>query len=84
MDNTLKEIYKQVAVEFGISIEEVDKIIRSQFDFAKKVMETGDKESLQFKNVRIKHWGMFYVTDGLIKRIKITREKINKRKNKDE
>lgn len=63
-------IFKELAEEHGLSVEEVEKACRSQFKFVRDVMERGNDES-----VRLQYLGMFRVHANRRQTIK------NRRKN---
>jgi len=57
------ELRKKLAFKYGITIEEVNIIVRSVFELTSQAIQSGDKETLTFKNVHIPNFGMFKVLD---------------------
>lgn len=54
-----KELYKQLAEEFGLPIEVIEKVTDSQFEFLKHVISSGKDEQ-----VRLQYLGLFEVKPG--------------------
>lgn len=71
--NALKEkLYKQLAEEYGTTVEEVRSIVESQFGFLRKTMEAG-----AFDSVRIPFFGRFYVNPYRLHKLNLERVKKN-------
>jgi len=74
-NNKVKEkLYKQVAEEFGTTVEEVRSIVESQFGFLRKTIEHG-----AFDSVRIPMFGRFYVNPYRLHRLNLDRAKKKKK-----
>lgn len=74
-NNKVKErLYKQVAEEFGTTVEEVRSIVESQFSFLRKTIEHG-----AFDSVRIPMFGRFYVNPYRLHRLNLDRAKKKKK-----
>lgn len=52
----MEEVVKKLARKYGLSVFEIEHIIKTQFRFVKQTMEQG-----YFKSVRLKHLGLFIV-----------------------
>lgn len=77
-----RQLIRELAKEFGLSIVEVTAILNSVPEFTKHIMVTEvDKEEGKYPSIRIPGWGIFYVPEGVKKNVKTALEK---RKNKDE
>ena len=74
-NNKLKDkLYKQLAEEYGTSVEEVRSIVESQFTFLRKTIERG-----AFDSVRIPMFGRFYVNPYRLHKLNLTRVQKNKK-----
>lgn len=74
-NNKVKErLYKQVAEEFGTTVEEVRSIVESQFSFLRKTIEHG-----AFDSVRLPMFGRFYVNPYRLHRLNLDRAKKKKK-----
>lgn len=72
----IKEILKQLAIKYNISVEEMNQICRSPLDFTALVIK--DKSDLSepyFPSVRITGFGVFYCSEGRRKFFKKLNEK---------
>lgn len=77
-----RQLIRELAKEFRLSIVEVTAILNSVPEFTKHIMVTEvDKEEGIYPSIRIPGWGIFYVPEGVKKNVKTALEK---RKNKDE
>lgn len=77
-----RQLIRELAKEFGLSIVDVTAILSSVPEFTKHVMTTEvNKEEGIYPTVRVPGWGIFYVPEGVKKNVKTALEK---RKNKDE
>jgi len=66
-----KDIRKKIAKEHGLTLNQVDEIIKSAFIFQTKIMkEEFDTKNQHFPSVRIPNFGLFYVPDYIKKRFK--------------
>lgn len=73
-NNKLKEkLYKQLAEEFGTTVEEIRSIVDSQFSFLRKTIEHG-----AFDSVRVPMFGRFHVNPYRLHRLNLDR--VNKKK----
>ena len=61
----VREIIKNLSIKYNISIQEIEKIVSSPFKLQVKVMREGDRDTQDFKSVRIKNFGIFYSPDWL-------------------
>ena len=66
----MDEIIKKLSKKYNLSLVEVEQIVTSQFRFIKRTIEDGD-----FKNVRLKHLGLFTVKKNRFKYYKDGRRK---------
>lgn len=74
--NKLKDkLYKQIAEEYGTTVEEVRSIVDSQFEFLRKTIEHG-----AFDSVRIPFFGRFYVNPYRLHKLNL--ERVQKKKKK--
>ena len=74
--NALKDkLYKQLAEEYGTTVEEVKLIVESQFSFLRKTIEQG-----AFDSVRIPMFGRFHVNPYRLHRLNLTRVTKNTKK----
>jgi nucleoid DNA-binding protein len=59
---TLKEIYKEVAKEHGLTETEVEEIVSAQFLFVRETMREGEKNKPDtFKAIQLTHLGKFAI-----------------------
>ena len=74
--NILKDkLCKKVAEEYGTSMDEVRRIVDSQFTFLRKTIEHG-----AFDSVRIPFFGRFHVNPYRLHRLNLERVEHNKKK----
>ena len=69
-----REICNEIVEENGGSLDEIENIVESQFEFLRKTMERGD-----FSQVRMPYLGKFYVKPQRLYKLNhaiITRRKI--------
>lgn len=52
----IDNIYSKLSAKFNLDLEVIEKITRSEFDFAANTMEQGE-----FQSIRLHHWGVFAV-----------------------
>tara|TARA_R110000751_G_C13785448_1_gene481499 strand:+ start:622 stop:870 length:249 start_codon:yes stop_codon:yes gene_type:complete len=72
----VKDLIKKIAVQRGMSEEEVTNIVYSYFGLLKQVMKEADKEDTNsFKNVRFMHFGIFAVKQGRLKKLNEKRKR---------
>ena len=77
-NNKLKEkLYRQLAEEFGTTVDEIRSIVDSQFLFLRKTIEHG-----AFDSVRIPMFGRFHVNPYRLHRLNIPGAKRRKKKSK--
>lgn len=77
-----RQLIRELAKEFELSVADVTAILNSVPEFTKHIMVTEvDKEEGIYPTVRIPGWGIFYVPEGVKKNVKTALEK---KKNKDE
>lgn len=74
-----KGYINETADEHGIRPNQVKEIADSMFDFVAEVMAQGERESLNFPEIRLMKWGVFKVKPGRRKHF----ERINKQKKKN-
>jgi len=53
------KIYKELAKKYNLTHDEISKIVDSQFEFAKKVIASGED-----KKIRLQYLGTFEVKEG--------------------
>ena len=71
-----RQLIRELAKEFGLSIVEVTAILNSVPEFTKHIMVTEvDKEEGIYPTVRVPGWGIFYVPEGVKKNVKRALEK---------
>lgn len=58
------ELKKKLAYKYGLSIKEVDIIVRSVFELTSHTISSGDKFNYKFKNIHVPNFGMFKVKQG--------------------
>lgn len=79
------ELLEKVAQEKGLSYEVVKAVFNSQFQFTREVLLKTDHYSGEYKNIRIRKFGLIYVPKRVQEAIK-KKNLINKREkngNKD-
>jgi len=54
----------ETAVEFGLRSTQVKEIAESMFRFTADVMSEGNKQLLDFHEIRLMKWGLFKVREG--------------------
>ena len=59
-----KRFMEEVAKAHDLRTEEVEEVVESFFRFTAEVMEEGNKETMDFDQVRLIKWGLFKVKDG--------------------
>jgi CRISPR/Cas system type I-B associated protein Csh2 (Cas7 group RAMP superfamily) len=60
----LKKIYKKIAEDTGVSLETVEAVIRSQFQFVRDTMASAQKnDPSSFKVINVTHLGKFAVRE---------------------
>ena len=72
-----KKYMDETATEHGVRPSEVKEVADSMFDFVAEVMSEGDRERLDFPEIRLMKWGVFKVKPGRRKHFK----KINDEKS---
>ena len=66
-----RQLIRELAKEFGLSIETTNAILNSVPEFTKQVMTTEvDKEQGIYPSIRIPGWGIFYVPEEVKKKYK--------------
>lgn len=74
--NKVKEkLYKELAKEYGTTVEEIRSIVESQFLFLRKTIEYG-----AFDSVRIPFFGRFHVNPYRLHKLNL--ERVTKKKKK--
>lgn len=62
LNQTVKQIYKDIANEYGKTIKEVEEIVTAQFMFIRKTMHEGEKNNPEtFKSIQLTHLGKFAI-----------------------
>jgi nucleoid DNA-binding protein len=69
-----KEYIEATAHEHGVRPNQVKEIADSMFEFVAEIMAEGDRQGLNFAEIRLMKWGVFKVKEGRRKHF----EKINK------
>jgi nucleoid DNA-binding protein len=68
MNPALRKIYKEIADRHGLTILEVEKIVKHQFGFVRDVMAQGKKnDPATFKTIQLTHLGKFAVREYKLK-----------------
>lgn len=72
-----KKVIKTIAQEEGVTVEDVERVIVSHFEFVKYVQSTlVDRDTNYFPSVRLPNFGIFYVPERVKERLrKINMEK---------
>lgn len=65
------ELKKKLAYKYGLSIKEVDIIVKSVFELTSKTISSGDKFNYKFKNIHVPNFGMFKVKQGRLHNMKL-------------
>ena len=68
-----KGYIEETATKHGVRPSQVKEIADSMFEFVAEVMSEGERESLNFPEIRLMKWGIFKVKEGRRKHF----EKIN-------
>jgi hypothetical protein len=69
---------EETAKETGVTVPQVKEVGDSMFRFVAQIMSEGDRETLQFGEIRLMRWGIFKVKEGRKKHFeKINNEKSN-------
>lgn len=77
--NQFEEKYKELAKQEKLTVQVVDAIVRSQFEFLTHTMESGDLSDIEsFKPFRIPHFGLFMPQKVLIERAIERKKKYSK------
>ncbi len=72
----IQEIIKKMALEYGISEEEVKEIVFSPYEMLCETIKSAEKDNEEsFKNVRIMNLGLFAVKKGRLNYLKKKKEK---------
>ena len=61
---SMEPIIKKIADEFGITKDQVRRIISTEFEFVKKKMKDVDSYNNHWPQVRLANLGVFKVKDG--------------------
>lgn len=56
-------IVHKIGLQFGLSDADVEEIIRLTYKFVRITIESGDREKIEFKNIKVPGLGTFYVSD---------------------
>jgi nucleoid DNA-binding protein len=68
MNPILKKVYKDIANKHGLTIEEVEQVVKHQFGFVREVMAKGEKNNPDtFKTIQLTHLGKFAVREYKLK-----------------
>lgn len=74
--NKLKqEVIKEIQAELGGSMQEIESVVESQFEFIKQTMERG-----LFDSVRLPYFGRFKVNPYRLRRLNIAIATRNRKK----
>ena len=68
-----KELIQLIATEYGLPLQEVEKIVSSQFKLVAKTMAEG-----KFEAIRLPFFGVFKAKPGRIKSLKNVKRKTTK------
>lgn len=73
-----KEYIEKTANKHGVKPSQVKEVADSMFEFVADVMADGDRDSLNFPEIRLMRWGVFKVKEGRRKHFnKINNERSN-------
>jgi len=62
LNQTVRQIYKDIANEYGKTVKEVEEIVVAQFMFVRKTMYEGEKNKPEtFKSIQLTHLGKFAI-----------------------
>jgi len=66
-----RETIKMLAKEYGLSMDDIRKVVESPFFFTKHVLENKtDRSKYHFPSIRIPYFGIFFCPDSLKKKFK--------------
>lgn len=71
-------IIHKIGLKFKLSDEEVVEIIKLAYKFTRNIIESGDREKIEFKNIKMPGLGTFCVTEKAKNRLKRLRDEGNK------
>ena len=74
-----KAIIKKIAGDEGLTIKQIEEIVYSFFRFTSKRMKEGNKETYDFKSIRLFKFGIFRVKEG--RKFFLKRKYANRNKN---
>lgn len=58
-----KIIIRKIGLKYNMTDDEVYELIQLSYRFVKETIESGDRENLRFKNVKMPGLGTFYVSE---------------------
>ncbi len=68
MNPILRKVYKDIGNRYGLTVDEVEKIVRHQFSFVREVMAKGEKNNPDtFKTIQLTHLGKFALREHRLK-----------------
>jgi len=68
MNPILKKVYTEIGNKYGLTIKEVESVVKHQFSFIRDVMAKGEKDKPEtFKTIQITHLGKFAVREYKLK-----------------
>lgn len=70
MHRPLRLIIRKIASKHDLEFSAVKDAVWNYFKHKRTVMESGDRDKVKFKNFRIPYFGLFFVSNTRIKRIK--------------
>lgn len=72
----LKKILKDISKETGISVEEVEDVVLSQFKFIRDTISSGNPDEPEsFKNINVAYLGKFVIRDYKVKELNEKRKR---------
>jgi len=81
MQPEIKKLIKELAERHGMPVDQVEKLIRSQFILVRGAMREGIKNKPEtFKNVRLIKLGIFGVKPWRIEKVKENQDEWNRRR----
>jgi hypothetical protein len=60
----LKTYIRELALKYNLTIQEVEDIVNLPFELLHEVIESADRETCDFKTVKIPRFLKFYVSDN--------------------
>ena len=77
-----RQLIREIAQKEGLTIKQVDEIVFSFFRFTSKAMGEGDRQNLEFDQIRLLKFGVFKVKPGRRNRELRIRKRFNEKNEK--